>query len=167
MRDYRKGEARYAQPSPAVAALLGDAEATADAERAARYAGVVRIERGPAAFRVTFPKLGAAERGTDAARAAWDEARRPMADVKSIPGRRFDSLQAAWIVPLDQAATIEILADEYAAHIEDVALAAGLDADAAARIADLERQLSILEAERDAAVRLAGEYAAALEGQAA
>lgn len=167
MRNYRTAEARNAQPSPALAALLDDAAAAADAERAERMAGIIRIERGPAAFRVTFPKLGAAERGTDAARAAWDEARRPMADVKAIPGRRFDSMQAAWIVPIEQADTIALLADEYAAQIEDVALAAGLDAESAARIAELERQLAVLEAERDAAVALADEYARALEGRAA
>lgn len=166
MRDYARAEARN-HPSAGAQALLDKAAANADAERAERLAGIVRIERGPAAFRVTFPKLADTAKGSPEAKAAWDQARRPMADVKAIPGRRFDSMQAAWIVPLSESARIEGLALDYCAEIEELALAAGYDAQAAARIAELERQLATVEAERDAAVALADEYAAQLEGRAA
>lgn len=160
MKDYGTAERR----SRAIEdALYGDPNAAAAAERAERVAGTVRIERGPAAFRVTFPMLATAERGTPAAKTAWDDARAPMADVKAIIGRRFDKMSAAWIVPLDAADSIACLAEEYAAQIEDVAPAAGLDTDAADRITELERKLSVVTAERDAAIRLADEYAAALE----
>lgn len=159
MRNYRRAEASQREresdaPDDALAA-----------ERAERLAGIVKIERGPAAFRVTFPRLSDPDPAVR--KLAFQDARAPMADVKAIMGRRYDSVQAAWIVPLDQAASVELLADEYAAHIEDVALAAGLDAEYAARIADLERQLAVAEAARDAAVALADEYARALEGMAA
>lgn len=120
---------------------FASADEAIQAEQADKYAGVVRIERGPAAYRVTFPQLTSAERGTDAARAAWDLARRPMADVKAMMGRKYDSVQAAWIVPLDQSASIECLALDYSATIEQAA-----DDIAAARIAELEYQLAELTA---------------------
>lgn len=136
MRDYAAAERRHrmAEDAPNVDALA--------AEQAERYAGVVRIERGPAAFRITFPQLSGAERGTPAAGAAWDTARRPMADVKAIPGRKYDSVQAAWVVPLDQAASVELLSVDYSAPIESVAV----DDASAARIAELEAQLAELQA---------------------
>lgn len=140
MKDYAATERRHrmAEDAPNDDALA--------AEQAERWAGVIRIERGPAAYRVTFPKLTAAERGTPEAKAAWHEARRPMADVKAIMGRKFDGVQGAWIVPLDQRASIEALALDYAASIEELAIAAGYPAEAAARIAELERQLAEVEA---------------------
>ncbi len=137
MRDYAAAERRRNNGA-------GDSDAVAQ-ERAERMAGVIRIERGPAAFRVTFPKLATVERGTDEARAAWHEARRPMADVKAIIGRKWDAVQGAWIIPLDMAASVECLALDYGADIEELAVAAGYPADAAARIAELERQLAELE----------------------
>lgn len=141
MRDYRRAEAQY-HPSAAVQALCASGAEAAHVERDARLAGIVRIERGPAAYRITFPKLSAAERGTPAAKQAWEEARRPMSDTKSIAGRRFDAMASAWIVPLSQSAAIEGLALNYATSIEDAAI----DSPAAARIVELERQLAELEA---------------------
>lgn len=145
MRDYAAAERRHrqAEDAPNTDALA--------AEQAERWADVIRIERGPAAFRVTFPKLSAAEKGSEASRAAWHEARRPMADVKAIMGRKYDAVQAAWIVPLDQRASIEALALDYSAEIHDLAVAAGYPAEAVARIAELERQLAEVEAELEAA----------------
>lgn len=122
MRDYATAERQHRGPSPALAA---HADAAEQAERAERYAGVLKIERGPAAFRVTFPQIAATEKGTPEARAAWDAARRPMADVKAIEGRRFDAMQAAWIVPASRADAIECLALDYGATIEELATAAG------------------------------------------
>ncbi len=158
MRDYAAAERRHrmAEEAPNTDALA--------AERSERWAGVIRIERGPAAFRITFPKLTAAERGTPEARAAWHEARRPMADVKAIIGRRFDAVQGAWIVPLDMAQSVECLALDYGATIEEAA--ADIPAELAARVAELERRVATLTAERDAALKLADEYAAMLDGQA-
>lgn len=142
----------------------GAATAAADAERRERVAGIVRIERGPAAFRVTFPKIASTERGTPEARQAWDEARRPMADVKAIIGRKWDAVQGAWIVPLDMAASVEGLALDYGATIEEAT--ADVPAELTARIAELEAALRRAHDERDAALRLADEYAAMLDGQA-
>lgn len=158
MRDYTRQTERARALDHA---LYGDVGAAAKAEQAERYAGVVKIERGPAAFRITFPMLSAHERGSDEARAAWDLAKRPMADVKAIRGRTFSKLDAAWLVPISEAPSVELLADEYGAAIEAVA-----DANAE-RVAELERQVAILTAERDAALRLADDYAAMLDGQAA
>lgn len=109
------------------------------AEQAARYAGLLKIERGAGAFRVTFPTLSDPD---DAIRrAAFREARPILDQVKSIMGRKYDALNKSWIVPLDQASSIEILALDYGATIEDAA-----DDAAAARIAELERQLADLQA---------------------
>ena len=80
-----------------------------------------------------------------------------MADVKAIPGRTFSKLDAAWIVPNTEAAAVELLAEEYGATIDELA------SDADAEIAELKRQVASLTAERDAALRLADEYAALLE----
>jgi hypothetical protein len=160
MKDYRAAESRYAAPSAAVAALLAKGEAMADQERAERYAGLLKIERGPAAFRITLPRLGDPDHATR--RAAFRECRPILADVKAILGRRWDSVQAAWIVPLDQVSSVEILARDYGAEIEPAALDTGTDS----RIADLERQVATLAAERDAAVALSDQYAAMLDRQA-
>lgn len=154
MRDYTRQTDRARAIEDA---LYGDPGAAAKVEQAERYAGVLRIERGPAAFRITFPMLSAHERGTDEARAAWDAAKRPMADVKALPNRKWDAVQAAWIVPLDAADEVAILAEEYGATIEQAT------DDSAARIAELERELQAARDERDAALRLADEYVAMLE----
>lgn len=141
MRDYARKErnARLAE------ALSGDLSQAEQAERRERFAGIVRIERGPAAYRVTFPRLSVVEKGTPEAREAWDQARLPMQDVKSIPGRKWDAVQGAWIIPLSEAGSVEYLASEYGAEIEELALAAGFSAEAAARIRELEEQLAIRE----------------------
>lgn len=154
MRDYTRDTDRARALDHA---LYGDLGAAAKAEQAERYAGVLRIERGPAAFRITFPQLSAHERGTAEAKAAWDAAKRPMADVKAIPGRTFSKVEAAWLIPIAEAASVELLAEDYGARIEAIA-----DANAE-RVAELERQVAILTDERDAALRLADEYAAELE----
>ena len=160
MKDYAAAERRA---DDARAILAGGTDAAVSAERAERYAGVVKIERGPAAFRVTFPQLAAHERGSAEAKAAWDTARQPMADVKAIMGRKWDAVQGAWIVPLDMVQSVECLALDYGATIEELAIAAGYPADAAARIAELEAALRRVEVERDTAERLANAYAEALE----
>lgn len=165
MRDYASAERRADDVRDA---LYGDHSAAVRAERAERYAGVVRIERGPAAFRVTFPQLAEHERGSAEAKAAWGRAKVPMADVKAIPGRTFSKLDAAWLVPVSEAAAVDILATEYGATIESI-----VPDDAAARIAELEAALRRANAdwqracaERDAAIALADEYAEALDRQA-
>jgi len=161
MRDYAAAERRA---DDARAILAGGTDAALAAERAERYAGVVKIERGPAAFRVTFPQLSAHAKGTPEARAAWDTAKPAMADVKAIIGRKWDAVQGAWIVPLDMAQSVECLALDYGATIEDAA--ADVPAELAARIAELEHRVAVLTDERDAALRLADEYAAMLDSQA-
>lgn len=161
MRDYAAAERRA---DDARAILAGGTDAAVAAERAERYAGVVKIERGPAAFRVTFPQLSAHAKGTPEARAAWENARQPMADVKAIMGRKWDAVQGAWIVPLDMAQSVECLALDYGAMIEEAT--ADIPAELAARIAELEHRVAVLTDERDAALRLADEYAAMLDGQA-
>jgi len=164
MKDYAAAERRA---DDARAILAGGTDAALTAERAERYAGAVRIERGPAAFRVTFPMLTAHAKGTPEAKAAWENAKRPMQDVKAIIGRKWDPVQGAWIVPLDMAQSVECLALDYGATIED---AAAVPAELAARIAELEAALRRAHDdwrracdERDAALRLADEYAALLE----
>jgi len=157
MRDYAAAERRAEDVRKA---LYGQPDAAVRAERAERYAGVVKIERGPAAFRVTFPQLTAHAKGTPEARTAWDTAKPAMADVKAIIGRKWDAVQGAWIVPLDMAQSVECLALDYGATIED---AAAVPAELAARIAELEAALRRAHDERDAALRLADEYAALLE----
>ena len=161
MKDYAAAERRA---DDARAILAGGTDAAVTAERAERYAGAVRIERGPAAFRVTFPQLSAHAKGTPEARAAWDTAKPAIADVKAIMGRKWDAVQGAWIVPLDMAQSIECLALDYGATIEDVT--PDIPAEFAARIAELEQRIVALTDERDAALRLADEYAAMLDGQA-
>lgn len=154
MKDYAKAERR----ADAVReALFGKPSEAVKAEKAERYAECVRIEKGAAAYKITFPMLSTFERGSAEAKAAWDLARQPMADVKAIPGRTFDKLSAAWLVPASEAASVELLAEDYGASIEDAA------DDSAALIAELREQVASLTAERDAALRLADEYAAELE----
>jgi hypothetical protein len=146
MKDYRRTEARQRLAD----ALSGDLDAAVRAERIERYAGLLRVERGSAAYRISFPHFK--ERYADC---------RPMlAAVKAIPGRRFDSLSATWSIPSDQREAVELLADEYGATIED---ADSTDD----RIAELQHKLAVAIAERDAAVALADEYAAQLESVAA
>lgn len=138
MKNYAKAEAR----ADAVRdALFSKADEAVTDERRERYAGAVRIERGPGAFRITFPQLAEHERGSAQAKAAWDRAKAPMADVKAIMGRTFSKVEAAWIVPIDQATSVEILAEEYGATIETAT-------DERDRIiAELERQIEELTAE--------------------
>lgn len=144
MKDYAKAERRARDLE---VTLHGRNDEAMKAERSAEYAGVVRIERGPAAYRITFPMLSTVERGTDESRAAWRWAERPMADVKAIPGRRFDKLSAAWIVPVEQSDLVELLADQYGATIEDAA-------DERDRIiAELRAQVAELTAELETAYR--------------
>ena len=95
-------------------------------------AGLVRIERGAAAFRVTFPH--AADR--------WRDTKPLIAEVKSIPGRKYDPFGKSWTVPVEAAGTIEALAEQYGATIEALAVEAGFSPDAAARIAALEAELA-------------------------
>ena len=151
MRDYAAAERRADDVREA---LYGQPDQAVRAERAERYAGVVKIERGVAAFRVTFPQLAAHERGSVEAKAAWELAKAPMQDVKAIAGRTFSKLDAAWIVPATEGAAVELLAEEYGATIDELASGDG------AEIAELRRQVAALTAERDAALRLADEYAA-------
>jgi len=162
MKDYAAAERRADE---ARGILAGGTDAAVTAERAEKYAGVVRIERGPAAFRVTFPQLTAHAKGSPEARAAWDTAKPAMADVKAIMGRKWDAVQGAWIVPLDMAQSVECLALDYGATIEDAT--PDIPAELAARIAELELALVAARDERDAALRLADDYAAMLDGQAA
>lgn len=139
MRDYAKAERRADSVREA---LYGRPNEQVRAERAERYAGVMRIERGPAAFRVTFPQLSAHERGSVEAKAAWDMAREPMAEVKAIPGRTFDKMSAAWMVPNSERVAVEVMAEQYGATIEDAT---------DPRIAELERQVAELQAELEIA----------------
>lgn len=97
-----------------------------------QVAGLVRIERGAAAFRVTFPH----------AQDRWRDTRPIIAEIKSIMGRRYDPFGKAWSVPVEAAGTIEALAAQYGAEIEELAVAAGFEPDAAARIAALEAELA-------------------------
>lgn len=140
MKDYAKSERehRLAEDAPNTDAL--------SAERAARYAALLRVERGPAAFRVTFPELSDPDDATR--RAAFREARPLMAEVKSVPGRRYDAVQKAWIIPLEAEQTVELLAEQYGVTVE-----AAADDAAARRIAELEQQVAELEAELEAAMQ--------------
>lgn len=129
MRDAAAIERRNRQLEHVLHGDLAELDREAAAER---YAGLLRIERGPAAFRLTFP----------AAKDRWAECRPIMEAVKAIPGRRYDPFTKAWSIPADRAESVQALASQYAAEIEELALAAGFDAEAAARIAQLEAELN-------------------------
>lgn len=136
MRNYRRSEARARaredRPISIAQALHGDPTGEA-AERAARYAGLLSIARGPVGFSITIQ-----------AKDRWDDARPIIADVKAIEGRRYDPAQRVWFVPIEQGALVEILAEQYGAEIADVA---PVDAVSVARLREMERYIAALEAE--------------------
>lgn len=144
MKDYASAENRQRDLERALFAPVGELE---KAERAERYAGIVKIERSDR-FTITFPDIDFRNPDT----------KRLLAEVKSLPDRRFDPITKAWGVPLASAEYVEILCESYGLTVEQVA---GRD------VAELQRQVERLTAELAAAVRLADEYAALLDRTAA
>jgi hypothetical protein len=146
MRDYAKAERRSR-----LAESLDSLDAAAKAEQSEKVAAILRIEKHPNAYAISFP--GFDPKNQD----VW----RIMREVKALTGRRFDSINKVWSVPLSSSTEVEALAATYGLDILTIS------DDPQARIAELERALAVVTAERDAAIALSDEYAAMLDSREA